>query len=407
MEAVESMADKLTAPRTPAVKRLFAVSGNQCAFPKCTEPLVVGETVTGKICHIKGNKDGSARYDETQPDEERHGFENLILMCGKHHDVIDDDEEAYTIERLVRMKADHERSATRISDAEAERAATLIINQQVSSVQQSGGITAHTVHVHHYGGGSESRSATVEKPETITPKVGNGRFRAENEPIGHYWNTIPGAKDPGLEIFLNEGPVLWVRMRSLAGTQHDFDNDALMRCVQIPNVPLQPLTWGNMHYVRAIDGVGTYATDDPANRSTASSSICFAFSHGEVWAADTMVLGYSDKNLYFVEIARTVATKFRGYAEFLSCLGLQGPFKWSIGIDGVKNWMLQVPPPPNHVNLFGGHRCLQENVSGDGRYELGESVLETLMPFYNRLFRACGTSVPAHLDQLIRSSGIR
>lgn len=401
------MADKLTGPRTPTVKRLFTLSGNQCAFPKCKEPMVVGETVIGKICHIKGNKDGSARYDKTQPDEERQSFENLILMCGKHHDVIDDDEEAYTVERLVRMKADHERSATRISDGEAERAATLIINQQVSSVQQLGGITAHTVNVHNYGGGSENRSALFEKLEAISPKVGNGRSRAENEPIGHHWNTIPFAKDPRLEIFLNDGPVLWVRMRSAAGRQHDFDNDALMRCVQIPNIPIQPLTWHNMHYLRAIDGVGTYATDDPPNRTSATSSICFAFSHGEVWAADTTVLGYSDKNLFFADIARTVAAKFRGYAEFSSCLGLPSPFEWSIGIDGVKHWMLQAPPPQNRVSLSNGHRCLQENLSGNGTYELGTPVPETLMPFFNRLFRACGTSIPAHLDQLIRSSGIQ
>lgn len=140
--------------------------------------------------------------------------------------------------------------------------------------------------------------------------------------------------------------------------------------------------------------------------NSGSSSICFAFSHGEVWAADMMVLGYSGKKLYFVEIARTVAKKFRGYAEYLSCLGLPGPFEWSVGVEDVKNWMLEVPLATGHVNLFGGHRCLQKDVFASGTYELGASVPETLMPFFNRLFRACGTSAPAYLNQLIRSSGI-
>lgn len=401
------MADTLTAPRTRTVKRLFGVSGNICAFPKCQEPLVVGDKVTGKICHIKGDKPGSARYDETQSDEERHGFENLILMCGKHHDVIDDDEESYTVGRLERMKAEHERTATHIPDDEAERAATLIVHQQVSSVHQSGGITAHTVHVHHYGDGAEKKGAPAEKLEAVAAKIGNGRFRAKDEAIGHYWHTIPGMTDPGLEIFLSDGAILWVRMRSTARTRHDFDNDALMRCVQMPNVPLQPLTWANLHYLRALDGVGTYATHDPTNHSSESPSICFAFSHGEVWAADMMVLSYSGKKLYFVEIARTVAAKFRGYAEYLSCLGLPGPFEWSVGLDDVKNWTLEVPAATGHINLFGGHRCLRKEVVASGSYEIGASVPATLMPFFNRLFRACGTSVPGHLDQLIRSSGIR
>ena len=99
-------------------------------------------------------------------------------------------------------------------DAEADRVAPLIIHQQVSSVRQSGGITAHTVHIHHYGDEVGNQAASVKASEAITAKVGNGRFRAKDEAIGLYWNTIPGAKDPGLEIILKEGPVLWVRMRS-------------------------------------------------------------------------------------------------------------------------------------------------------------------------------------------------
>jgi hypothetical protein len=401
------MADKLSAPTASTVKRLFAVSGNQCAFPKCTQTLVEGKTVTGKICHIKGNKQGSARHDETQPDQERHGFENLILMCGKHHDVIDDDEDAYTVDRLVRMKADHERTAIRIPDEQAERAAGLILNQQVTSMQQSGGITAHTVHVLHYAERSAESESANETSDAIVPKVGNGRFRAQDESIGFYWNTIPFAKDPGLEIFLNDGPVLCIRMRSADGSRHDFDNDALMRCVQIPNVPLQPLSWGNMHYLRAVDGVGTYGTDDPANRSTTSSSICFAFSKGEIWAADTSLLSYSQQKLYFVDIVRAIAPRFRGYAEFLSCLGLTGPFEWSVGIDDVRNRVLQVPPPPNHISTSSGHRCMQDSVIAKGTYELGDVVPQTLKPFFNQLFRACGTSIPNHIDQIIQDSGIR
>jgi hypothetical protein len=64
--------------------------------------------VTGRICHIKGAKPGSARYDEDQNDKDRHGFQNLILMCPIHHDVIDADEIAYPVERLIKLKEDRE-----------------------------------------------------------------------------------------------------------------------------------------------------------------------------------------------------------------------------------------------------------------------------------------------------------
>jgi hypothetical protein len=144
-----------TRPSEPTVKRLFALSGNRCAFPKCSATLIDGSTVVGKICHIKGARPGSARYDEQQSAVDRHSFENLILMCGRHHDVIDDDEEAYTPDRLLKMKADHEARAASIDDAFAERAAHLLIDQPVRSENQSGGITAHTVHLNVSGLHSE------------------------------------------------------------------------------------------------------------------------------------------------------------------------------------------------------------------------------------------------------------
>jgi hypothetical protein len=35
---------------------------------------------------------------------ERHAYANLVLMCPTHHTVIDDDEEAYTVDASVRSK---------------------------------------------------------------------------------------------------------------------------------------------------------------------------------------------------------------------------------------------------------------------------------------------------------------
>jgi hypothetical protein len=135
-------------PKGPAertIKRLFALSGNRCAFPRCATALIQGDTVVGQVCHIKAAKPGGSRYDDQQTNGERHAFANLILMCGTHHTVIDDDEEAYTVERLAKLKAEHEKGAAPIDDHFAERAAQLLISQTVTSANQSGGITANTV----------------------------------------------------------------------------------------------------------------------------------------------------------------------------------------------------------------------------------------------------------------------
>ena len=140
-------------PRTPSqrtIKRLFALSGNCCAFPRCAEMIVEVSTgtVLGEVCHIKAANPAGPRFDPQQSAAERHGYDNLILMCAKHHTVIDDDEESYTVERLLGMKAHHESTnATPIADDIAAKATRLLIQQPVVSVNQSGGITARTVYV--------------------------------------------------------------------------------------------------------------------------------------------------------------------------------------------------------------------------------------------------------------------
>ena len=116
--------------------------------------MALNETLTGEVCHIKGARPGSARFDQYQPPAERHDYENLILMCPTHHTVIDADEEAYTVERLQRMKHDHEEKSKPIPDADALQVAQVFI-QAVSNRSQSGGISAHTVN---------ASSITVQNP---------------------------------------------------------------------------------------------------------------------------------------------------------------------------------------------------------------------------------------------------
>jgi len=99
-------------PPTPSViKTLFAYSGNQCAMPNCTETLVdVSGTMLGKIAHICAAEKGGARYDSKMTDEQRRDISNLIIVCGKHHDIIDDknNETNYPTDLLRRYKTTHE-----------------------------------------------------------------------------------------------------------------------------------------------------------------------------------------------------------------------------------------------------------------------------------------------------------
>lgn len=100
----------MRSPSIATIKRLFSVSGNTCAFPECDMTLVstASDKVIGQICHIKAKRPGEARYDLRLSSKELHGFGNLILLCPTHHKIIDTDENTYTVERMLRMKAVHE-----------------------------------------------------------------------------------------------------------------------------------------------------------------------------------------------------------------------------------------------------------------------------------------------------------
>jgi tetratricopeptide (TPR) repeat protein len=100
----------VSSPATVTIKRLFAVSGNQCAFPDCSLPLVdsVSGTVLGEICHIKARSPDGPRYDPAQTERARHAFENLLLLCPAHHKVVDGDPDKYTVEKLKQIKEQHE-----------------------------------------------------------------------------------------------------------------------------------------------------------------------------------------------------------------------------------------------------------------------------------------------------------
>lgn len=97
-------------PARSTLKRLFARSVNACAFPGCTLPLFEESgTLTGTVCHIKARNPGGPRFDPQQTDRERHGYDNLILLCARHSKVIDADPAAFGAELLARLKAEHER----------------------------------------------------------------------------------------------------------------------------------------------------------------------------------------------------------------------------------------------------------------------------------------------------------
>jgi hypothetical protein len=166
----------VSSPGITDIKLLFARSGNRCAFPKCRAPMAINDTLAGEICHIKGVRPGSARHDPGQADVGRHAYANLVLMCPTHHTVIDDDEEAYTVERLCKIKTAHEAQSAQIPDAEAAAVAEAFI-QSVTNIGQSGGLSAHTVN---------TSTITVQS----VPSASHLTLQRQMQAVEHLWQVV-------------------------------------------------------------------------------------------------------------------------------------------------------------------------------------------------------------------------
>lgn len=90
------------------LKKLYALSGNECAFPSCEKRLLNERNAKdSNICHIEAANSNGQRYNPNMTDDERADYENLILLCVQHHDETNDVLK-YTVDILKDMKKNHE-----------------------------------------------------------------------------------------------------------------------------------------------------------------------------------------------------------------------------------------------------------------------------------------------------------
>ena len=99
-------------PKT--LKVLFALSGNQCAHPECTNTVIEPATkksdahVSAQICHIYAVNTKGPRGKLGLTQDELNAPSNLILLCRHHHGIVDGQHESYPANVLKDWKQSHE-----------------------------------------------------------------------------------------------------------------------------------------------------------------------------------------------------------------------------------------------------------------------------------------------------------
>lgn len=113
--------------------RVWVRSGGRCAI--CGRYLLEGELThkdfsLGELAHIVGQQttEGSPRGDYDLPESERDLAANLMLLCAGEHDEIDRDGavDMLTVDRLRRIKHDHEDWVRRMTGLDRNRGTAVI-----------------------------------------------------------------------------------------------------------------------------------------------------------------------------------------------------------------------------------------------------------------------------------------
>lgn len=111
------MSSSVNRPRRIAERDKILLWGRaaaRCSHPDCKIRLdhpgstSDSDITTGFAAHIVGHSDRGPRADKLIDDDLRGGYENLILLCGTHHALVDKQSRTFTVELLRTWKAEHE-----------------------------------------------------------------------------------------------------------------------------------------------------------------------------------------------------------------------------------------------------------------------------------------------------------
>lgn len=247
----------------------------------------------------------------------------------------------------------------------------------------------------------ETKPITVSaKFPHVHSKDGPARFRAPGESLGFEDDSF-GENER--EIFLIEGPAMWLRVMPSANPQREWPTRELRR-VALEKSHLLPLIHpaGGYSYLRASDGEGMYRAngDKPDAKKMEVQSVAFAFKTGEVWSIETALLTWNLENLYVTDMEKAFTVSLGNYGLFLKELGIEGPFHWKAGLVGVKGRHLGYPPPPNHHWLRDkGPVCATDIIEAEGQLEDGQNPATALLPFFEKIFEECGKERPDYLPK--------
>ena len=117
-----------------------------------------------------------------------------------------------------------------------------------------------------------------------------------------------------------------------------------------------------------------------------TNSVAFVFETGEIWAIDTGLLTTDPDAVYFGDLQRAMTSRLLLYRRFLHNLGIDLPFRWTAGLDGIKGRRLDVQRPGRGISYLG-EVFLKDRIVCYGSYDETQEPLIVLGSFFRELFK--------------------
>ena len=113
--------------------RLWGKAGGRCQYEGCNKPLWLdkltkAEFNTAYIAHIIADKPNGPRGDKHLSKKLAKDISNLMLMCDKHHRLIDKiDVEGHSVKRLQKMKRKHEKRIELLTSIQEDKKSHVLL----------------------------------------------------------------------------------------------------------------------------------------------------------------------------------------------------------------------------------------------------------------------------------------
>jgi hypothetical protein len=232
---------------------------------------------------------------------------------------------------------------------------------------------------------AEFKESLPQKPEPPPFKAkdamfGAARFRPRKEPLGVSTDPLgemlgsPAAKP----VFLSEGAAIWVRLMPTTESRTWMVQELREPAMRLATLPLIPSA-GEIGFVRSGDGCGYYRIT--GNETT--PAVSFVFTTGEVWIINAWL---AQTGPHFELNESGFIQTVERCAAFLENLGVQQPYGWVVGIEGIKDRQLRIP---NRYDRVWGP-CMIDMMKLEGSYRKGDNTADLLRPFFENVFDQCG-----------------